>query len=121
MIDNANQVVVQTNLSPDKIQRRIFMMRGVQVMLDRDLAELYGVPVKRLNEQVRRNLNRFPNSFMFQLSSAEFANLKSQIATSNLGDDLGNLKSQLRLQVGVVSEKHRRFSRNKALPCFRPF
>ena len=95
MIDKANQVVVQTNLSPDKIQRRIFMMRGVQVMLDRDLAELYGVPVKRLNEQVRRNLNRFPDSFMFQLSTAEFANLKSQIATSNLGDDLGNLKSQI--------------------------
>ena len=95
MIDNVNQVVAQTNLSPDKIQRRIFMMRGVQVMLDRDLAELYGVPVKRLNEQVRRNLNRFPDSFMFQLSTAEFANLKSQIATSNLGDDLGNLKSQI--------------------------
>ena len=85
MIDKANQVVVQTNLSPDKIQRRIFMMRGVQVMLDRDLAELYGVPVKRLNEQVRRNLNRFPDSFMFQLSTAEFANLKSQIATSSWG------------------------------------
>ena len=94
MVENANQTVVQANLSPDKIQRRILMMRGVQVMLDRDLAELYGVPVKRLNEQVRRNLNRFPDSFMFQLSTAEFTDLKSQIATSSLGDDLGNLKSQ---------------------------
>ena len=95
MIKNANQAVTQANLSPDKIQRRILMMCGVQVMLDRDLAELYGVPVKRLNEQVRRNSERFPESFMFQLSSAEFADLKSQIATSSLGGDLGNLKSQI--------------------------
>ena len=64
-------------------------------MLDRDLAELYGVPVKRLNEQVRRNGDRFPDSFMFQLSSAEFADLKSQIATSSSGGDLEYLKSQI--------------------------
>ena len=112
MIDNVNQVVAQTNLSPDKIQRRIFMMRGVQVMLDRDLAELYGVPVKRLNEQVRRNLNRFPDSFMFQLSTAEFANLKSQIATSSWGgvrkvpkvfteQGVAMLSAVLNLQTGV--------------------
>ena len=85
MIKSGNQVVTQANLSHKRIQRRILMMRGVQVMLDRDLAELYGVPVKRLNEQVRRNSDRSPDSFMFQLSSAEFADLKSQIATSSWG------------------------------------
>ena len=95
MTANKNLVVAQTNLSPERIQRRILMMRGVQVMLDRDLSELYGVPVKRLNEQVRRNSDRFPDSFMFQLSSAEFADLKSQIATSSTGGELEHLKSQI--------------------------
>ena len=53
-------------------------------MLDRDLAELYGVPTKRLNEQVKRNARRFPASFMFQLTKAELEDWRSQIATSNL-------------------------------------
>ena len=70
-------------------------MRGIQVMLDRDLADLYGVPVKRLNEQVSRNIDRFPERFMFQLDTKEFADLKSQIATSSAGDSLGRLKSQI--------------------------
>ena len=73
------------DVSPEKIQSRILSIRGVQVMLDRDLAELYGVPVKRLNEQVSRNIERFPAGFMFQLSATEFADLKSQIATSSWG------------------------------------
>ena len=63
------------------IQARIKYVRNVQVMLDRDLAELYGVPVKRLNEQVKRNLSRFPADFMFQLSKEDC--LRSQIATLN--------------------------------------
>ena len=54
-------------------------------MLDLDLAELYNVETKRLNEQVKRNLNRFPDDFMFQLNNEEFNNLKSQIATSSWG------------------------------------
>lgn len=54
-------------------------------MLDKDLAELYGVETKRLNEQVKRNIDRFPEDFMFQLSAEEFANLKSQFATSSWG------------------------------------
>jgi hypothetical protein len=54
-------------------------------MLDKDLAELYGVPTKRLNEQVKRNLDRFPADFMFQLSNEELENLKSQFATSSWG------------------------------------
>ena len=73
------------DVSPEKIQSRILSIRGVQVMLDRDLAELYGVSVKRLNEQVSRNIERFPAGFMFQLSATEFADLKSQIASSSWG------------------------------------
>ena len=90
-----DKATTRANLSPDKIQRRILTMRGVQVMLDRDLAELYGVPVKRLNEQVRRNMDRFPDGFMFQLSASEFADLKSQIATSSPEGELEHLKSQI--------------------------
>lgn len=79
----------------ETIQSRILGMRGIPVMLDRDLAELYGVPVKRLNEQVRRNIERFPEPFMFQLTAGEVADLKSQIATSSEGGSLGRLKSQI--------------------------
>ena len=66
------------------IKSRIFTIRGVQVMLDRDLAILYGVSTSRLNEQVKRNAERFPESFMFQLSQEEMKYWISQIATSNL-------------------------------------
>jgi hypothetical protein len=64
------------------IERRIFVIRRQKVMLDTHLAELYGVPTKRLNEQVRRNIKRFPADFMFQLSPAETSGLRSQFATS---------------------------------------
>ena len=67
------------------IERKIYLIRGHKVMLDGDLAELYGVATKRLNEQVRRNLRRFPSDFMFQLSSKEAESLRSQIATSKRG------------------------------------
>ena len=87
--------MVAKDVSPEKIQGRILSIRGVQVMLDRDLAELYGVPVKRLNEQVSRNTERFPAGFMFQLSATEFADLKSQIATSSPDGNLAHLKSQI--------------------------
>lgn len=74
-----NQIVSTT-----KIQNCIFTIRGVQVMLDSDLAELYQVEVKRLNEQVKRNIDRFPEKFRFQLTKRETEDLKSQIATSSL-------------------------------------
>ena len=67
----------------DAIRSRILTVRGVQVMLDRDLAELYGVPTKVLNQAVKRNIERFPERFMFQLNSIELENWKSQIVTSN--------------------------------------
>ena len=68
-----------------KVESLIRVIRGQQVMLDRDLAELYGVETRRLNEQVKRNIERFPEDFMFQLTSNEFDNLKSQIAISSWG------------------------------------
>ncbi len=61
------------------------VVRGEKVILDSDLAELYGVETRRLNEQVRRNKNKFPEDFMFQLTHQEFSDLKSQIATSRSG------------------------------------
>lgn len=63
------------------IQNLIYEIREQRVMLDRDLARLYNVEVKRLNEAVKRNVNRFPNDFMFQLTTKEWKNLRSQIAT----------------------------------------
>ena len=71
---------------PDNIVvNKIYELRGLKVMLDSDLAELYGVETKRLNEQVGRNPDRFPEDFMFQLTDEEWLNLKSQIATSSWG------------------------------------
>jgi hypothetical protein len=62
---------------------KIFLIRNQKVMLDSDLAELYQVETRRLNEQVKRNLSRFPKDFMFQLTEAEWSNLMSQFATSS--------------------------------------
>lgn len=67
----------------ERIEKAIYVIRNQKVMLDRDLAALYGVPTKRLNEQVRRNINRFPKDFAFQLTDEEWIFLKSQIATSS--------------------------------------
>ena len=85
--------VEATSVQPvEQIESLIITVRGKQVILDRDLARLYGVETRRLNEQVRRNIERFPEDFMFQLSKEEFENWKSQIATSI---DEANLKSQI--------------------------
>lgn len=78
--------IVSTQASPvtsSHIQSRILNFRGKQVLADRDLAELYGVETRRINEQVKRNIERFPERFMFQLNDEEFKIWKSQIATSN--------------------------------------
>jgi len=64
-----------------QIQKRIYEIRGQKVMLDRELAVLYGVELKRLNESVKRNIKRFPAEFMFQLTDEEWENLRSQFAT----------------------------------------
>ncbi len=70
-------------VSLETITSNIHLIRGIKVMLDKDLAELYGVATKRFNEQVRRNQARFPSDFMFQLTKDEYDNLRSQIATSS--------------------------------------
>src|SRR5258705_311813 len=72
-------------VSVQLIERRIYLIRGNKVMIDVDLAELYGVPTKRLNQQVQRNRNRFPEDFMFQLTKDEAENLRLQFATSRSG------------------------------------
>jgi hypothetical protein len=73
-------------LTPDElITSKIFVIQDKKVMLDEDLAELYDVETRRLNEQIKCNISRFPEDFMFQLSQKEFDNLKSQIATSSWG------------------------------------
>jgi hypothetical protein len=69
----------------EHVERNILLVRGHRVMLDTDLANLYGVPIKRLNEQVRRNRKRFPSDFMFQLVPEEIERLRSHIATLNGG------------------------------------
>ena len=67
------------------IQKKIYEVRGTRVMLDKDLAELYQVEVKVLNQAVKRNIKRFPSDFMFQLTKEEWDNLKSQFVTSSWG------------------------------------
>lgn len=84
MVESMN-TLAKISCADVDMRSRILTFRGVQVMLDRDLAELYGVDVKRLNQQVNRNLDRFPERFMHQLTMQEFADLKLQIATSSWG------------------------------------
>ena len=77
-------------VSSEQITEKIYIIRGVKVMLDWDLAALYRVEPKYLKQSVRRNLNRFPDDFMFELSKEEFENLRSQIETSE--SDKKNLR-----------------------------
>ncbi len=72
-------------LEEQKVLNKIFIVRGQKIMLDADLAKMYKVETRRLNEQVKRNLSRFPKDFMFTLNGKEFANLMSQNATSSWG------------------------------------
>ncbi len=81
MAKNAKSVMIPDEL----LMKKIYFIRGQKIMLDMDLAELYQVETKRLNEQVKRNELRFPPDFMFRLTKAEFQNLKSQFATSSWG------------------------------------
>ena len=92
------------------IENKILLVRGERVMLDADLSELYGVTTKRLNEQVKRNSDRFPADFAFQLTAAEWANLKSQFATSSLRDTRmdGDLTNRSQIATGLESHGGRR-------------
>lgn len=73
----------EITLPEEVVQSKIYLIRGQKIMLDRDLAELYKVTTKALNQAVKRNAQRFPGDFMFQLSSNETAHWRSQIVTSN--------------------------------------
>jgi len=84
------------------IQQKIFEIRGEKVMLDFELALLYGVETKRLNEQVKRNTERFPKDFMFRLTPAEWNSIRSQIATSSAMISENNSS-----QIAASSRKHR--------------
>jgi hypothetical protein len=79
----AQIVTSSSGIPPERIERRILLIRGQKVMLDADLAELYEVETKELNLAVRRNADRFPEDFMFQLSAPEFRNLRFQFVTSS--------------------------------------
>jgi len=86
-----NEIVVDNQ----SIETKIYTLRNVQVMLDEDLAFLYGVEAKRLNEQVKRNIERFPEKFRFQLTQNEYEILRSQIATLRSGKGWGTHRKYL--------------------------
>ena len=81
--ENRNRETKKTLVPIELIASKIYLIRNTKVMLDRDLAELYGVETRRLKEQVRRNIERFPEDFMFELTKEELKNWRSQFATSN--------------------------------------
>jgi len=87
--------VINARVPVERIESAILVIRGEKVMLDADLAALFGVTTKRLNEQVKRNMGRFPDTFMFQLTKPEFDDLKSQFATS-VGADAGSSRMSSR-------------------------
>ena len=105
-----NNEIINSNGSlnnVETIEKRIFTFRGVQVMLDRDLALLYHVTTGALNQAVKRNIKRFPGRFMFQLTKEEFENWKSQIVISNVysQDEIASLKMGVRRYPYVFTEQ----------------
>ncbi len=89
-------------LAAQTIEDKIYLIRGQRVMLDHDLAALYGVTTKRLNEQVRRNTERFPVDFCFILSDQELTDLRSQIATANLAWNMRRVQPLAFTEQGVA-------------------
>lgn len=104
----------------DSIKTKIYTIRGMQVMLDSDLAELYGVETKNLNRAVNRNSERFPSNFMFQLTEEEYQSLRSQIATSSSSGSLrfqiGTIDDEESLRSQVVTLENGRGKHRKYLP-----
>ena len=92
----------ELGISKDHIESRIFTVRGTQVMIDRDLAEIYQVETRVLNQAVKRNINRFPEKFRFQLSLEEVEVLKSQIVTSNSRSQIVTLNESGTQQGGNI-------------------
>lgn len=96
------------NLTTNQLGRLIYEIRGERVMLDSDLAAIYGVETKALNRAVKRNTDRFPKDFMFQISPQEWKNLRYQIGTSSSGQE----SDALRYQFGTLKTgtgRHRKY------------
>ena len=101
------------DITPILVESKIFLIRGKQVMIDRDLAELYGVETKVINQAVKRNLERFPEEFRFQLTLEEYDFLRSQFVTSKVEKDrlrsqsvtLNNVKDSLRSQIATSNDR----------------
>jgi len=112
MTQKSKPVSANLPLPPELIKRRIYIIRGQEVMLDSDLAELYQVPTKRLNEAIRRNKDRFPEDFMFQTSSQELTSLnRSQFVTGGLRPQFATLEDNvsMRSQIATASKRNLRF------------
>ena len=101
------------DITPILVESKIFLIRDKQVMVDRDLAELYGVETRVINQAVKRNLERFPEEFRFQLTLEEYDFLRSQFATSKVEKDrlrsqsvtLNNVKDSLRSQIATSNDR----------------
>ena len=104
-----DRVIVQGESNIEIIKHRIYEVRGMQVMLDRDLAELYGVETKVLNQAVKRNIERFPEDFMFKLNKSEWVFLRSQFVTlkesalSTDTEDIDVVETSLRSQIVTLN------------------
>lgn len=104
-----NKVIIQDESNIEVIKHRIYEVRGMRVMLDRDLAELYNVETKVLNQAVKRNIVRFPEDFMFKLNKSEWVFLRSQIATlkestiSTDTEDVDIIETRLRSQIVTLN------------------
>jgi len=96
-------------LPPERAERAIRVLRGVRVLLDEDLAELYDVPVRTLNQQVTRNIERFPGDFMFQLTAEEAESLRSQIVILDAAGQSPFLRSQIATLETPGRGRHRKY------------
>jgi hypothetical protein len=94
-MNNLKSQIGTSNLAvpPERIERRILLIRGQKVMLDADLAQLYEVETKALNRAVRRNIERFPGGFMFELTAGEFESLRYHFGTSSLRSQIAISRS----------------------------
>jgi len=112
-----NKLEIQNKISNEEIKNLIYTIRGKQVMLDSDVAMLYHYETKKVNQAVKRNIDRFPERFCFQLTEEEFSNLRSQIVTLNQNTvHEGNENSSLRLQIANLNENTGRGKHRKYLP-----
>ena len=93
MQNQKNSLIVQDNISNEEIKNLIYTIRGKQVMLDSDVAMLYHYETKKINQAVKRNIDRFPEKFCFQLTEEEFSSLRSQSVTLNKSTVQENLKN----------------------------